>query len=273
MAACPRKPPDPAPVEPSEVIAQRPTLASTWGALDLTLYEAFVAGPAEGTAVGLLARVHDADRYTATMQTWGPPDAAVVQLEDTDSRTRAAGALAGWKLADGPEDIDEPEYLPPEALTTADVSQLTVSSVLQRAWEGGPVAADPFDLLLSQAERLPAPWSVCRPRTAEEVAVEEADDAEPDTMPSVLDPVLLYAVDGDRGTRLGLRALPPEEAATAVSGQGPFQWEIDHLEQAPAARDVEVLWTAMGYADCPELGRVLDAERVRRPKRSLGPQD
>ncbi len=255
------------------MIAQRATLASTYTTLDLSLYEGFVAGPAEGTALGLLARVHDADRYTATLQIWGPPDVAVVQLEDTDSQTRVSGALAAWKLADGPQDLGEPTYLPPEALTSAEASRFTVSSVLQRAWEGGPVAGDPFDLLLSQAEQLPAPWSVCRPRTAGEVAAEEADDADLDSMPFVVDPVVLYAVDASRGTRLGLRALPPEGATEATSGQGPFQWEIDHLEQAPAARGIEELWREMGYADCPELGRVLDEERVRRPKRPLGPRD
>lgn len=273
VAACPRKPPDPVPVDPEEGIAQRPTLASTFASLDLSLYEGFIAGPADGTALGVLARHHDADRYTATLQRWGPPTVPVVQLEDTDSPTRVAGALAGWKLADGPEDLAEPKFLPPGALTDTDVSALTVSSVLQRSWEGGPSAADPFDLLLGLAEHLPAPWSVCRPRTEADVQAEEADGADPGSMSSVVDPVVLYAIDGARGTRLGLRALAPDRAAEPVSGQGPFEWEIDHIEQVPAARRVESLWTAMGYMDCPELGRVLDAERARRPKRSLGPKD
>ncbi len=273
LAACPRKPPDPVPVGPADLVARLPTLTLALADLDLGLYGEFVAGPAGGTKVATLARRHDADRYTATLQSWGPPDAPVLQLEDTDSRNRTSGAVVGWKLIDGPQALAEPQPVGPQALLSGQVSTLTVGSVLQRAWEGGAVAADPFDLLLQLAVQLPAPWSVCRPRTPDDVAAEEADDADAAATLPARDPVLLYAVDDRRGARLALRALPVKGTEDPAPGQGPFQWTVDHLEQAPSARPVAQLWTSMGYADCPELGRVLDAERVRRPKRPLGPQD
>lgn len=271
LAACPRKPPDPAPVAPEAQIAQRATLTSSFEDLDLSLYEAFVAGPAEGTPVGELARRHDADRYTATLQEWGPPYVPVLQMEDTDSPTRESGAVVGWKLVSGPEGLVEQRHLSPQDLYTSDAAALVVGSVLQRAWDGGVLAEDPFELLVSLSEQLPGPWSICRPRTEEEALAEDADD-DAAALLTAQDPVLLYAIDGSRGARLGLRALPPVESAEAVSGEGPFRWTVDHLEQAPASRDVGQLWASMGFSDCVELGKVLDAERVRRPRRALGPQ-
>ena len=264
LPGCPRKPP-PDPATPPVSAAEVATLSHTFDALDLGMYAALTAGPAEGLPVGELARSHDADRYTATLEDWGPPSVAVLQLEDTDARTRIDGAVAGWKLTgDGPADSVP---VAPEDLRHGALAERTVGSVLVRAWDGGVVAPDPFDLLLDVAAQLPAPWSVCRPRTPDHAAAEEADGADPEAA-AVVDPIQLFAVDPDRGARLGLRAV-----GDAVSGSGPFSWTIDHLEFAPAIRPAERLWTDLGYADCVEIGRVIDADKARRPKHPLGPRD
>lgn len=265
LMACPRKP-VPTPVEPSEQLAERPTLVSSWADLDLNLYSALAAAPSDGLAVGALARRHDADRFTASVASWGPPDVAVLELEDTDSPTRELGAVAGWKLSGEPPSGSSP--VEPDALKHGDVAQRLVTGVLLRGWEGTPTAADPFDLLLAEAATLPGPWSVCRPRTAEQAAIEEADDADPKTTAAVVDPTVLFAIDGGRGIRIGLRA-----QGDVAPGAGPFTWEVDHIEQAPAARPTDRLWAELGYGDCPEIGKVIDAERARRPKRPLGPPD
>lgn len=267
LAACPKKPPPP-PDEPPEPLEELPALVLDRAGLTTSLVPALTAAPPEGLAVGELARRHDADRYTATLQTWGPPDVRVLQLEDTDSPTRTQGAIAAWKLAANPERTDVVPVAPGDLRDGAVAAEL-VTSVLVRDWVGDPTAADPFALLLDVAAELPAPWSVCRPRTALDVDAEEAEDADPSAMASVLDPTRLFAVDAARGVRIGLYA----EDEEARPGQGPFTWRIDHLEFAPAARPVERLWTGLGYADCPEIGRVIDAEKVKRPKRPLGPPD
>ena len=265
LAACPRKPVPP-PTEPSEQIAERPTLVSSWADVDLSLYAALAAAPPDGLAVGDLARRHDADRYTASLESWGPPDVAVLQLEDTDTPTRAVGAVAGWKVSGDPPNGSMP--VEPDALKHGDLAQRLVTGVLLRGWEGTPSASDPFDLLLAEAATLPGPWSVCRPRTADQAALEEAEDVDPKTMPAVVDPTVLFAIDGARGIRIGLHA-----QGDVAPGAGPFTWEVDHVEQAPAARPTDRLWAELGYGDCPEIGKVIDAERARRPKRPLGPPD
>ncbi len=122
----------------------------------------------------------------------------------------------------------------------------------------------------SSAATSSAPWSVCRPRSAEEVAAEEPKDADVATMAHAADPTLLYAVDEARGLAVGLVALA-RDGGVVASSAGPFDWTIDHLEISPLGRAPADWWADLGHADCVEVGKVLGEDRARRPRDAFGP--
>jgi hypothetical protein len=270
LSGCPKRQVEttPAPVEGAPQVG---TLFDRWEDVDLALYAELAAAPGAGLALRKLAQRHDVDRFTAVLTTWSPPARTVIEIEDTSSPTRESGAFGAWILHDGPVDVGVPEAVSPDALLHGEASRWVVGSVLLRDWPDAPRGADPFDLLLADVERLPPPWSVCRPRTAEQVAAEEAEDATPETMPHVMDPVALHAHDHERGVRIGLRALVREGEGPASSGSGPYDWTFDHIELSSARRPRADVWAALGFADCVEIGRILGPERARRPKQPLGP--
>ena len=267
---CPKRRSVPTSVPDSEAGAlQRGTVVHRWSDLDPSLYDDLAAAPAEGERLRSLAIRHDVDRYTTFLTTWGPPDRSVLQIEDTSAVERESGAVAAWVLADGPMNVGEAEPIDGDALVHGEPSRWTVASVLVRDWSDGPRAEDPFDLLLLAEEQLPGAWSVCRPRTQEQVAAEEPKEADVTAMAHAVDPVVLYAIDVERGVRIGLKALATD--GVPESGAGPFTWAVDHLEQVPIARAEGSWWPDMGYIDCIEIGRLLGDGKARRPKRPLGP--
>lgn len=274
LLGCPKQTSVPTDVpEPDVGAPQRGTVVHRWGDLDLSLYDDLAAAPAEGARLRALATRHDVDRYTTLLTTWGPPDRPVLQIEDTSAVERERGAVAAWILADGPTNVGEAEPIDGDSLVHGEPSRWTVASVLVRDWSDGPRAEDPFDLLLGVEEQLPGPWSVCRPRTQEQVAAEEPKEADVTAMAHAMDPVVLYAIDSERGVRVGLKALANDGANDGVPepGVGPFTWAVDHLEQVPIARAEGSWWPELGYADCTEIGRLLGEGKARRPKRPLGP--
>ncbi len=252
------------------IAPQRGTVVHRWSDLDPSLYVDLAAAPAEGAPLGALASRHDVDRYTTFLTTWGPPDRSVLQIEDTSAVEHESGAVAAWVLADGPTNVGEVEPVDGDSLLHGEPSRWTVASVLVRDWNGGPRAEDPFDLLLGAEAQLPGPWSVCRPRTQEQVAAEESNEADVTAMAHAVDPVVVYAIDVERGVRIGLKALATTEGAPEP-GAGPFTWAVDHLEQVPIARAEASWWPDLGYTDCLEIGRLLGDGKARRPKRPLGP--
>jgi len=253
-------------VEPGD--PQRPALVDRWADLDLTLYADLVAAPSKGLPLATLARRYDAEQFTTVLDVWG--QRPVLQLEDTSAEERVTGAVGGWFLGEGATPIDEPTPVSPDELRYGPTSEALVTSVLLREWADAPSAEDPFDLLLAEIAVLPAPWSVCRPRTEEQAAAEEPKDADVASMPHAADPTLLYAVDEVRGLAVGLVAVAPGGAVPS-SGGGPFAWTVDHLEISPTARSTSSWWTALGYADCVEVGKVLGEDRARRPRAPFGP--
>ncbi|MCO4772803.1 MAG: hypothetical protein KDA24_22415 [Deltaproteobacteria bacterium] len=271
LGGCPKRTsaPDALP-DPNERAPQLGSLVDRWSDLDLSLYADLVAAPAAGAPLRALALRHDVDRYTTTLVTWGPPSRAVVQVQDTSAVDRDRGSVGAWVIVEGPLDVLDPEPLDLEALYYGEASRWTVGSVLLRDWADPARGEDPFDVMLAATAQLPAPWVVCRPRTAEEVVIEAPKEADITEMAHAMDPVVLYAYDQERGTRVGLKARSRGDAVPA-SGSGPFDWMIDHVEFSPAERPASDQWAALGYADCVEIGRVLTDERAKRPRRPLGP--
>jgi len=271
LGGCPKRAPQTEPLPPADLSApQRETLVDRWAELDLGLYAEVVAAGSNGVPLRELAVRHNVDTYTTVLTTWSPPSRVVMEIEDTSALHRATGAFGGWLLLDGPSSVGGPETLSPDALLHGEPARWTVGSVLLRDWEGGPVAADPFDLLLAEAPRVPAPWSVCRPRTEAQGQMEDEAEDEAGPMNHVVDPVLLYAVDEARGARLGLKARSRDGGAVAP-GNGPFDWVVDHVELGSARRSVTEMVQPLGYKDCEEIGKVMSAERAKRPKGGLGP--
>ena len=273
VTGCPKKGTDSASLPaPSGLAPQVGTLVDRWDELDLAMYAELTQAPAQGVLLRDLALRHDVDRYTTVLTTWSPPDRTVLEIEDTVSVSRERGAIGGWILSDGPTDVEDIEPVAPDALVHGEASRWVVGSVLLREWSNAPRAADPFDLLLAEAPRLPAPWSVCRPRTASQIEQEQAEEADPTTMAHVTAPVALHAVDVERGSRLGLKAVARAEGPVA-SGSGPFDWTVDHVELTSPEKPLGEYWPALGFVDCLEIGKVINEERAKRPKRALGPPE
>lgn len=273
LTGCPKKSTESTSLTaPEEPAPQVDTLVDRWEQFDLSLYAGLRQAPAKGVSLRELALRHDVDRYTTVLTTWSPPSRAVLEIEDAAPVNRIRGAIGGWVLSDGPTDVEGVESVGPDALLHGEASRWFVGSVLLREWTDAPQAEDPFDLLLAEALRLPAPWSVCRPRTADQLEQEQAEAADPMTMAHVTDPIALHAVDGERGSRIGLKAVARGESEV-VSGSGPFNWTIDHVEWASPLKPLDEYWPALGFIDCLEIGKVVNEERAKRPRRSFGPPE
>jgi len=225
LCACPKNKPAPAVVKAPRP-AVRPAVLQAWSGFDATLYDELRAG---APAVSWLAQRYDVGNYTPTYAAWG--ELPVLQLEDTDRRQTAHGAVTGWVLS-APVDAAAARHDPLGA--TADA---TVAAVVLRDFTAAPEAESPEALA---AAVLP-PWSLCQP----------AHDAD-----------LAVAFDAERGLKLGLVRSDLKESPS---------WSVDHVEVLAANTDPATWWSRKGYGDCAPVGVVLDDGRFRRDKNAPEP--
>ncbi|MCP4869726.1 MAG: hypothetical protein GY898_13515 [Proteobacteria bacterium] len=143
LAACPKKPPEPA-VKPVEAQPPAPLLVHSFDELSVDFYPELQALEEGAPRLTELARTRDVDQWTAVRSVWGL--LPVIEFLDTDRRHSALSASAGWFI------------------TTQEDGTELIEAVLVRDFEDAPAAEAPEALMIGLAESWPPPWTLCQPR-------------------------------------------------------------------------------------------------------------